>query len=860
MKGQKKSGGIRTRLLVNNLAFFCIFIGIVIVVHSSFIDVESSLTQIIDRDVNHVIQNATLGRELTSIFASTQYIVARFGETPDTLSQEGNALLGRLGKLIANSEIDRNNEDLKDALQTFSQQFQALLAQTTSLSEITSAIETIQHTLLETTNELENLVAEKQLFMTLTGDSNSVILEHLPLAIARYREMILQSYVEFSDVKDTHIVAPENADKPSSRASYPILFSLLEDLKARLQTLHIEEEDIATYGAQLRELVDQYMAIIQQYHAAQQHTQTTLASMEMSREQILQMMQDVDETVKKTANTLQNEVAVKIQSSERTIWILSVAFLSVVIVGWWSTMRMTRPLHNLSRSAEQLANGDISVSVEDIRTHDEIGTLSRAFKHLIVYFREMAHTVTEISKGDLDLTVTARSKHDALGNGFQHMIVYLKDMGEFATQVAQGNLRSQITLRSQQDQLGNAFIQMRQGLIDLITEIRARADQISSVSQRVLDASTTNSSAFGHIGNAAEVTSSAMRQVSSSVDEVRINTTTLSTSVEDTSTSISEMITSITHVAENSRKLAEFADETRETMATIVHSLETVATQAEHSKQLAEGTSQDARYGQEAVEQMIAKITAISDVTHRISQTVTRLEQRSHQIGTILDVINDVADQTSLLALNASIIAAQAGVHGRGFAVVAAEIKELATRVGTSTKEIAAIVKSVQQESSEAVITLEQGQKEVESGVMVAREAGEALQKIATSAQNSSGVAAEIAVLVRQQTTASNRVAASIQDVASMVKEIRGATQEQEKNSTQLFQVVEKMQDMASQVARATGEQQQSTVHVTDFMEDVITLVDENMATVKQLGQSAHELAAQADVLKSQVQRFVLPE
>jgi methyl-accepting chemotaxis protein len=274
---------------------------------------------------------------------------------------------------------------------------------------------------------------------------------------------------------------------------------------------------------------------------------------------------------------------------------------------------------------------------------------------------------------------------------------------------------------------------------------------------------------------------------------------------------------------------------------------------------LAETTAQDAVSGQESVKQMMSRMTAISEVTENISQIISHLESRSLEIDTILDVINEVADQTSLLALNASIIAAQAGVHGRGFAVVADEIKELATRVGTSTKEIAEIIKSVQRDSSDAVSAIRQGQREVESGVMVAREAGEALKKIGQSAENSSGVAAEIAVLVRQQTTTNTQVAESIQDVTSMVNEITRATQEQEKNSSQLFNVVENMQTLAAQVMKATQEQQQSTLRVTEFMEEVIISVNENVPTVRELARSANELATQAGVLKQQVERFILP-
>jgi methyl-accepting chemotaxis protein len=628
----------------------------------------------------------------------------------------------------------------------------------------------------------------------------------------------------------------------------------------RLQTIPTADQEVLGYGQQLLKVAEKYTATATMFNQSLIQYKAQLDEVKNAQEQVLKNMKEIDDEIARTTINIRKDIAGVIGTSSGRIVFLSILFIGILGFAWFGTRRMTRPLTYLSQCADQLADGDIASQVFDVKSQDEIGTLSRAFRKLVLYFQEMARTVTEIAQGNLELKIGVRSPKDVLGNGFQHMIVYLKDMGEFAAHVAHGDLRSQITLRSAADRLGHTFVRMQEGLIALIAEIRSGADNLASISTRVLSTSTKNAEALEKVGGAAEVTSSAMREMSSSAEEVRMNIEHLTSSVEETSASIGQMITSIKHVAENTRRLSGFADETRVTMANIVQSLETVAQQTEHSKMVAQTTAQDAVSGQASVEQMITRMTGISVNTKNISQMVAKLEDRSKEIGTILDVINEVADQTSLLALNASIIAAQAGVHGRGFAVVADEIKELANRVGTSTKEIAKIIKSVQHDSSNAVQALEQGQREVENGVADAYQAGEALKKIGQSAENSSGVAAEIAVLVREQTSASTQVAESLRDVTNMISEITRATQEQDKNSSQLFQVVENMQVLAAQVLRATQEQQRSTLHVTEFMEEVISLVGENTPTVTELAQLANELASQADVLEKQVERFILPE
>ena len=542
--------------------------------------------------------------------------------------------------------------------------------------------------------------------------------------------------------------------------------------------------------------------------------------------------------------------------------------LATVAISLLTHMIVVKPVNYLLKIGKKIAQGEltdipgkseIGTLLGRIKTHDEIGALNAVFRDMVAYLQQMAKVATDISNGDLRQKVVPKSEGDVLGTAFHAMTQYLDTMAQVTTQISQGNLRQQVKVRSEYDQLGTGLIQMQGGLINLISQIRSSADEIASISIDILDVSSKSSDALKQVGNTAEVTLQAMQQASSNTEDVRNRTERLTTIVEQTGSSIGEVVASIKHVANNTKGLSHVADKTLARVVDIMQSLEKIAATAEDSKAVSEITTRDARSGQDSVEQVVTRMTAISDVTEDIANIVLRLKSRSTEIGMILDVINEIAGQTSLLALNASIIAAQAGSHGRGFAVVADEIKQLATRVDTSTKEIATIVNAVQHDSLEAVNKIEQGQAEVKSGVDLAHNAGEALQKIRQSVKNSSEVAAEIATLIRQQATAHTHIAKSIQDVANMINEITRSTDEQEKKSSRLFIVIENMQELESQVSqvvKASEDQRHDAMEVTAMMNKVTRLVEENSQAVVQLTSTAKILERHADTLKHQIARF----
>jgi hypothetical protein len=158
-------------------------------------------------------------------------------------------------------------------------------------------------------------------------------------------------------------------------------------------------------------------------------------------------------------------------------------------------------------------------------------------------------------------------------------------------------------------------------------------------------------------------------------------------------------------------------------------------------------------------------------------------------------VIDGVANETSLLALNAAIIAAQAGEHGRGFSVVAGEIRELATRVSTSTAEITNLIRSVQDESTNAVGAIERGTSSVAKGVELSEQAGRSLIEITRVARSNKKLVEGIVQSVREQTKAATHVVGVIEEVSSQAERIRAAAREQQQGNDLVLEQASAMKD-----------------------------------------------------------------
>jgi methyl-accepting chemotaxis protein len=198
-----------------------------------------------------------------------------------------------------------------------------------------------------------------------------------------------------------------------------------------------------------------------------------------------------------------------------------------------------------------------------------------------------------------------------------------------------------------------------------------------------------------------------------------------------------------------------------------------------------------------------------------------------NDIGTILSVIDEVAEQTSLLALNAAIIAAQAGEHGKGFAVVADEIRELAERTSSSTREIATVINGVQEETRRAVDAISLAEASISEGERRSQYSGVALEKIVSGVQNASIQVREIARATVEQAHGSQSIKEAMESVEEMVGHIAGSAREHSRGSDLITMAVERMKDLTNHVRTSTREQSRTSGLIARATEDATTMIDQ---------------------------------
>ena len=379
------------------------------------------------------------------------------------------------------------------------------------------------------------------------------------------------------------------------------------------------------------------------------------------------------------------------------------------LAGWFITRDIAKPLKEIAKTSEYMAAGDLAFNFTAHEREDEVGVLEETFAKVINYQREMAEVANQLAVGDLSASVKPRSDKDILGQAFDRAIQYQREMADLAHQISLGNLAVTVTPLSGKDVLG-------QSMKTMVSNMRQHLEQITAGISALAAAASEITATSSQIASGATQTATAVTETTATIEELRQTIHLSSQKAKD--------------VSENSQMTAQVSLD-----------------------------------GKKAVDSTIEGMTRIRQQMDSIAESIVKLSEQSQAIGAIIATVNDMADQSNLLAVNASIEAAKAGEQGKGFAVVAQEVRNLAEQSKQATSQVRSILNDIQKAISSAVMATEQGGKVVEIGVKQSTEAGGSIRTLSESVSASAQASVQIVAATNEQLVGMDQVAQAMESI-----------------------------------------------------------------------------------------------
>ena len=433
----------------------------------------------------------------------------------------------------------------------------------------------------------------------------------------------------------------------------------------------------------------------------------------------------------------------------------------------------------------------------------------------------------QLSQGNMRTSFEAEDRDDEIGQlliSMQRMLGYLQEMAKLAGDFATGDLRAQIDPRSEADLFSRAFREMAENLREMIGRVKVAASQVADASSQIAASSSQITRGAETQSASADETLSTMVEIAAQIDSVAKSSQALAINVDQTSSSIQEMGASIEEVAKNSTNLLTSVDETSSTIEEMAASIQSI----EAKVRVVDDVSREA-----------AEIA--NNRGEELSQRIASIGVASQDIGKIVGIIEDIADQTNLLALNAAIEAAHAGDAGRGFAVVAEEVKRLAERSVSSTREIVHVVENVQQSTGEAIELTR-----------------EILRQIVDSVNRTSELVGEVYSATQEQSGGAAQILSTSTHMQNVTRQLASAAKEQANGARDMMKAVEVMNRMTQQVADASREQKQGGDLVVKAVERIAQIAQQNLSAAEQLSSNTQNLSVEAEGLLGVAELFTV--
>ncbi|NWF90405.1 MAG: methyl-accepting chemotaxis protein [Ignavibacteriaceae bacterium] len=430
-----------------------------------------------------------------------------------------------------------------------------------------------------------------------------------------------------------------------------------------------------------------------------------------------------------------------------------------------------------------------------VNTKDEFGEMSIMLNKLRDSQLEKIDAAEKIASGNLNVQINALSQYDSLSSSFNVMIENLNKLVKEMNRLTDESVKGISTTRGNEKAFDGAYKQIIQGMNNTLDAIYAPINEAVIALEQIASGDLTTKIDTKYHGDHEKIKNS-----------INHATDSLGKTISEVSSAVYSAAESAKQISKRTEQMALGAQEQSAQASQVVHAVDemtksildstTNTSIAADASKLAGKVAKD---GGKVVEETIHGMIRIADVVKTSADTVKALGKSSEQIGEIVQVIDDIADQTNLLALNAAIEAARAGEQGRGFAVVADEVRKLAERTTKATKEIASMIKQIQKDTFDAVDSMQKGTEEVEKGKLSAQKAGESLREIIGGADKVVDIVSQVAAASEEQSATAEQISKSIESITNVTQESASGIQQIANAAEDLNKLTYNLQELVSQ-------------------------------------------------------------